>query len=937
MVESLISGVLQKLDTFVGGDILKTISSNLIEKISAISEVEGSIEHIENEFQLIQAIICKANKYLINDPPYLAWLDGVRGIALKIEDTIDEYAYLLSQAAVNDSYFKKSTGFLKNLKAWNRIVTRIKQLEANLEKLKSRREHYGIALTHGEENSSSNSTRNQYMMNYSFFSDEDEIVGNVEEIKALNEWLTDEQRERMLISICGMGGVGKTTIANSIYRKQEASRNFQCYAWVSVSQNYALEDLLKSIIRQLLQNKKKVPQEIDNMDLRRLVDKLKSELWDKKYLIILDDVWQSGALQLCHAFPKNNQGSRVIITTRKEDVASLADKNQQIKLNTLSEESSWNLFCKKAFCMVPENRCPENLTKWAKKIMEKCQGLPLAIVVTGSLLSCRDHQEREWKLFYNQLSWEFCNNPQIKNVLNLSIMDLPPHLKNCFFYCSLFPEDADISIKQISRLWIAEGFVEEKGKDITMEEVAEGYIKELAYRYLIKIVKTNVYGRIKRFRLHDILRDIIITTSKKERFSVVWDKPHLTFRFSEEARRISIQKESEDIQLGSGSSTLRSFLLFDKNISPSCIQNALKRFRLLQVLSLRYSKIKEIPEIIYDLFNLHYLDLSYTEVSEISRSLGNLQNLQTLDLRFTGVKKLPYELAKLKKLRHLFVMCYLGYTEQGFDFIVAASVPENIYNLKDLQSLQCIEATKDLAGKLGKLKLLRLLHLRKVRQCFIPELCASVAMLPNLTRLCIDAINDDEVLNLNLLQPLPDLEKLCFQGKMEMGTLPRVFDSLHKLRELHMYCSGLKADPLGSFSLMRNLVLLRLVRAYDGELLTFRQGHFPNLKYLLLVDMAQLIQIEIECGTMNNLYYLEITSLRSLDCIPKGISFLRSLQRMVVRDMPEVLVQKLKGDESRLIQHVPHVIFYDRQKNIVSKLSFSIIKLSFFVSYKNVY
>ncbi|KAJ3708871.1 hypothetical protein LUZ61_012576 [Rhynchospora tenuis] len=605
---------------------------------------------------------------------------------------------------------------------------------------------------------------------------------------------------------------------------------------------------------------------------------------------------------------QNDQGSRVIITTRKENVASLADAKYHIKLYALSEEASWDLFCKKAFCTIPENRCPESLIGWAKKIVEKCQGLPLAIVVTGSLLACRDKKEQEWKWFYNQLSWELSNNPQIKDVLNLSIKDLLPHLRSCFLYCGLFPEDADISSNRICRLWIAEGFVEEKGKDLTMEEVAQGYIKELVYRSLIQVVEINIYGKIKKFRMHDLLREICIATSKEERFSVVWDNPHLTLRFSEETRRISVQKGSEDIQPSSGSSTFRTYLLFDNNMSYSCIHDALKTFRLLRVLSLRSSKMKEVPEVIFELFNLHYLDLSCTEVSEISKSLGNLHSLQTLDLGFTGVKKLPDELSKLKKLRHLYVVRVLDYTLETFDVLAGVYVPISICNLKDLQNLRCIEATRDLIVNLQKLKLLRVLHLWKVQQCFIPELCASVATLPNLTYLALSAINDGEVLNLNCLKPPSDLEKLRLIGKLEKGIL-EVIRSLQKLRDIALCWSGFKEDPLGSLAHMSYLVSLYLVRAYDGELLTFCQGYFPNLKQLFLRDLMQLVQIDIESGTMINLCHLQLSGLQSLQCVPEGLSFLSSLQRITVQHMPEVFVEKLMGDEGRLIQHVPNITY----------------------------
>ncbi|KAJ4757379.1 Disease resistance protein (CC-NBS-LRR class) family [Rhynchospora pubera] len=184
-------------------------------------------------------------------------------------------------------------------------------------------------------------------------------------------------------------------------------------------------------------------------------------------------------------------------------------------------------------------------------------------------------------------------------------------------------------------------------------------------------------------------------------------------------------------------------------------------------------------------------------------------------------------------------------------------------------------------------------------------------MLPHLTSLSVSAINIDEVLNLNFLDPLPDLEKLHFRGKMEMGILPRVFDSLHKLRELCLAWSALKEDPLSSLALMRNLVYLYLLRTYDGEFLTFCKDYFPNLRHLALRDMAQLARIEIECGTMINLNHLELTGLQRIQCVPEGISFLRSLRSMVLRDMPEIFVEKLRGDESRLVQHVPQIIYLD--------------------------
>ncbi|KAF7070082.1 hypothetical protein CFC21_075638, partial [Triticum aestivum] len=289
-----------------------------------------------------------------------------------------------------------------------------------------------------------------------------------------------------------MGGLGKTTLVRQVYKKDEIKQNFNCFAWISVSQSYNIEHLLREILKQLQAKEKDIPHQVATTDVASLVHTLTNFLQDKRYLIVLDDMWSRDAWKLLnHALGISNKGSRIIITTRNEDVSSLADDKHCIQLKMLGKEEGWDLFCKKAFPRIEGKTCPQSLICWAEKIVGKCEGLPLAIVAIGSLLSHKKLYENEWKSFYNQLDWQIVNNPELNsvmNVLDISINSLSGNLKNCFLYCGIFPEDFQIRRNYLIRLWIAEGFVQERGPSITMEEVGNEYLNEIAQRSLLQVV-----------------------------------------------------------------------------------------------------------------------------------------------------------------------------------------------------------------------------------------------------------------------------------------------------------------------------------------------------------------------------------------------------------------------------------------------------------------
>ncbi|AQK66725.1 disease resistance analog PIC11 [Zea mays] len=905
--------VLRKVALSLGEGALVKIGTDVVEAAPILTDFEHGMRQTEGELLVLQAFIGQVRAQKAGDKAFGAWLDQVRDVAHEVEDIVDEYAYLTTQAMDASSFFKRKFHQVKNFAAWQKLPIRISQVEARVRRLSEMRSRYGISVGEQDRGSKLQQSNQFSASDFAYLTDDSEIVGHGEEIERLTQWLLEENQDRTLIAIFGMGGLGKTTVASSVYKNQKIRRTFDCHAWVTVSQTYQAEELLREIMNQLIEQRASLASGFMTMSRMRLVEMIQNYLRDKKYFIVLDDVWDKDAwLFLNYAFARNNCGSKVLITTRRKDVYSLAVHSHVIELKTLNYAESWELFCKKAFFALEGNICPKNLTSLVEKVVDKCQGLPLAIIAIGRILSCHGLDEWEWAFFYNQLNWQLANNSElswISTVLNLSLDDLPSHLRSCFLYCSLFPEDHFIKRKQIAKLWIAEGLVDERGDGTTMEEVAEHYLAELTHRSLLQVIERNASGRPRTFVMHDLVREVTSITAEKEKFAVIHGHVGTT-QVSHDARRLCIQK-SADSQNSLANSHLRSFILFDNLVPSSWINDVSSRFRLLRVLGLRFTNIEQMPCGVTELYNLRYLDISYTKVKQIPASFRKLMHLQVLDLRFTCVEELPFEITTLTNLRHLHVAAVHDLQERSLNCFSATKIPGNICGLKNLQSLHTVSANEDLVSQLGNLTLMRSLTIMNVRQSYIAELWNSLTKMPNLSVLIIFASDMDEILDLRMLRPLPNLKLFWLAGKMKGGVLPSIFNKFEKLTQLKMDWSGLNKDPISSFSYMLTLVDVWFFGAYCGEYLSFCAGWFPNLKSLHIADMEHLTRIEIEDGTMMGLHHLELVGLRNMRLVPKGIKYIRTLRQMILTDMPKELVESLRGSDAHIVQHVPNIHIFD--------------------------
>lgn len=738
--------------------------------------------------------------------------------------------------------------------------------------------------------------------------EEDGLVGIEENKHKLIRLLTDEEPQRTIISVLGMGGVGKTTVVARVYMDQMVISHFSCRAWISVSQSNTVDDLLKKILKELHQERKEaITLDFDSMDYKTLVENLRFHLAHRRYLIILDDVWQAIVwTEISYALLANNRGSRVIITTRVQDVSSLAGEERILRVNPLPDEMAWDLFCKKAFPREEGNTCPQNLTQWARKLVDECDGLPIAIAAIANLMSHKERVELTWKNIHDSLTWSTNEDNKalrkVPRILSLSIRDLPRHLRNCLMHCSLFPEDYPIARNRIIRLWVAEGFVTERG--MLMEDVAEDYLNQLVGRSLLQVTDKNELGRVRFCRVHDLVRELIMERSKDEHFvDVLQGKLE---DVSDQVQRLSIIKDCQGapVNLSMKISSLRSFHTF----TPVPISDYLNS-KLLRVLDLHAAPVEVLPDTIGHLANLHYLSIRKSNVKKLPNSIGNLQKLETLDAIYTNVEVLPKGIIKLGNLRHLMVKKFHRQSSKYTILGGGVKVP-GVGNLKGLQTLKAVVTNDKMVHQLAKLTQMRSLDLRGVTTNHSFVLSSSLSKMDRLVRLVVMARHRDDPLLLSDMKPPPQLRKLSLYGKLEKRKLPPWFSTLENLTHLVLKMSRLKEDPLPQLTALPNLVSLFLMDAYDGSKLQFHAQWFGRLRSLVLCDMSHLNCIEIEKNALERLHEMTLIRCSQLKTIPVGLEHLNRLQKLEVEGMPKELVRKLQEggeteEDSDRLKHIP--------------------------------
>nr|GMD19723.1 putative late blight resistance protein homolog R1B-23 [Ipomoea batatas] len=368
---------------------------------------------------------------------------------------------------------------------------------------------------------------------------DDVVVGFEDVVETILEKLVQGSSQRDVISIVGMTGIGKTTVARKIYNICVNERYFDVCSWCRVSMTYVKKELLVDHLCQIVE----LPDKIDGMPEDALSEKLKKGLWGKRYLIIIDDIWRIEDWEdLLTHFP-DNTGSRIIITTQINEVAQSAKScSDPLFLRFLEDKESWMLLQEKL--QYKEESHQPDLVDVGKQIAKKCRGLPLSVVLVAGFLSRVEKTPGCWRQVSESLS---VVGGTTDPAIELSYKHLPEHLKLCFLYFGVFSGDKEIPVSKLTRLWIAEGFVLEKDMK-SSEEVAEEYLMDLIGRNLVINSKNTSRGRVKACHVHDAVRNFCLLKSKEEDFLQQVDEAHFPNSFPQkpEQHRISVYSKQED-------------------------------------------------------------------------------------------------------------------------------------------------------------------------------------------------------------------------------------------------------------------------------------------------------------------------------------------------------------------------------------------------------
>ncbi|KAK9923347.1 hypothetical protein M0R45_031771 [Rubus argutus] len=863
MADALISFLIEQLAS--------TAFEQMKENVRLVLDVEKEVDQFTQSLKTIQAVLKDAENRRVEEAVVQDWLDKLKGVSYEMDNVLDEWNTqalkqqikkqenegenaLVNKKKVCFSIPSPSNCFCfgqgRPIVVCHAIAKDIKDLNSRLTKIAEDRHNYQFQYT-----TISGIEQLQQLKTFSLV-DVSEIFGRENEKHTLISMLlgqstctSEEERGPLVIPVVGMGGMGKTTLAQLAYNDENVKAHFNVRKWVCVSDPFDEIKIAKAII-----NETQIPDELD-----ALMEKVSKFVEDKRFLLVLDDVWTENDTkwkQLKLALMSGAPGSTILVTTRKVIVARMMGATKHmIHLDKLSDQICSSLFYHFAFLDGEKDKsCLFEAV--GNEIVKKCDGLPLAAKTLGSLM-CYKNTLQEWRDVLHSEMWKIKKVEQnVFRPLLLSYYDLASEIKRCLLFCASFPKDYVIFKDNLIELWMSQNYLNLKRRKEEKRAIGQEYFDDLVMRSFFQDIQMDEYGKIQSCKMHDMVHDFVQFLTRNECFIIEANQAieklssdsvyHLTLMLAAESP-LSLPAPFHTCK------TLRSLATFnDRGDTTRIDWDLILQLKCLRALNLGRIGVEEVPKEIDELLHLRYIDLSENGwLKELPDAMCNLCNLETLHLEGChSLEKLPKAMGKLINLKHLYLNgCDdLRRLPKGVGrlrglrildrFVCGGGDDKEILELGDLGSFEHLQGTTLWIEKLGNVK-----DAREQAQK------AQLEKKKHLLQLGLDfgehsreqprRISDEEVLD--ALRPHPDLKSLNVWD-YEGSTL--VFGnwimSLQHLTHLTLgrfsYCESL--PPLGKLPYLEDLYIhgMNRMKKVGVELLGIEETQLHLLLLLLLLS-----------------------------------------------------------------------------------------------------
>ncbi|CAH1440916.1 unnamed protein product [Lactuca virosa] len=913
MAEIVVSAFLTK--------VFEKLASSELRRLARSVRIDSQLKKWKRSLLLIQAMLADAGQKQIRERAVQLWVNNLQDLAYDIDDVLDDLATEAIRRELNQESYVSTSKVLKFIPTYTNFThrsfmygrqmsSRLDEIGTKLNNLLEARNNLGLNVIVERSNRTTRRWEQTSLI------DEYKIMGREGDKEALLVKLLRNEacyENVSVVSIVGMGGIGKTTLAKVLYNDYKVQDRFEVRAWVNVSEEFDLFTISKAIFVVVGGEDKS----FSNLDMLQVA--LKDKLLKKRFLLVLDDVWNKDYKMWEHLLSPllvGAPGSRIIVTTRDSWVACIMGSDEPYNLNVLSDEDALSLLAQHALGEKNFDKRP-TLKSLGEGFVKKCGGLPLALTMFGKSLRTKI-DVNEWKMLLNTEMKDVQIGREILASLRSSYYDLPSHLKQSFAYCSLIPKNYVFNKNELVLMWMAHGYLSQSEGSKSMEFLGHEYFQVLKSKSFIQHSATGELG----YTMHTLINDL--ATSVAEEFYFRLDdemnmsNTNETFkklRHFSVSPRCGSYRRLKELQ---GATRLQTLLLIPSlggkgyGLLDNLLAELLPKLQFLRVLSAANQEITKVPESIGNLKHLRYLNFSDTAITCLPEQVSHLYNLQTLLLRNCyQLSELPESFANLINLRHLDISgtpnlnkMPLGIggltTLQTLPTVIIEG--ENGFKISELKSLS------DLQGELSIMGLDKVIDPKQAKDANLHQKEGLDVLEMKWSNVFDGSRNEmNEYKVVEELRPCPKLRNLkilFYKGtKFPTWVGDSSFDHLTELT--FCGCTSTHLPPLGHLKSLRKLFVTRMneVKTVGFESIDIA---FPSLEVLKFDDMPGwqrwLLSGGDNHGTATPFPRLHEISIRRCPKLAQvSIELIPSLRLLRIEECYEAVLRSMVGVSSSLV------------------------------------